>query len=65
MIQIQIIYTPDTEAANNIRTLFCKESQRQDNPLIETNFNELLQEVAQIAFDEGRNFQKNNPNIKA
>jgi hypothetical protein len=48
--------------ATEIRTLFCRESADMNppdrNPLVETRFNELLDRIAQEAFNEGRLFEK-------
>ena len=50
---------PDLHLATQIRTLFCRQFHIETpNPLTETNFNDLLQKIAQKAFDEGRRFQK-------
>lgn len=58
MTEIKVIYRTDTDAASDIRALFCRESgRRNENPLMKTNFNELLDKVAQDAFDAGRKFK--------
>ena len=48
-----------------IRTLFCRESSATNpperNPLIETKFNDLLEKIAQEAFDEGRAYERKRP----
>lgn len=60
-IKIEVTYTPDEPLAGSIRTLFCRESKGKGNPLLETGFNELLQRIAQAAFDEGRRFERGQP----
>lgn len=48
-----------TGPASDIRTLFCREAGNGNrNPLIETNFNHLLDQIVQEAFDEGRDYEK-------
>jgi hypothetical protein len=64
MIEVKVIYSSESNEAYEIRTLFCQESKREGNPLMETNFNSLLQKIVQDAFDAGRTFEKNNPKIK-
>lgn len=63
MIKEIVEYSPDGDAAGEIRTLFCKVASSKDyppeiNPLIETNFNVLLRKVAQEAFDDGRAYER-------
>lgn len=58
---IKIVYTPesDNKIAGELRNILCRVSTKKDwNPLTETNFNELLDKLAQEAFDAGRNYQK-------
>jgi len=65
MITVTVSYRSDAEEAYELRRLFCEESAKEPvesrNPLVETNFNELVNALAQTAFDEGRNYQRNNP----
>lgn len=62
MIKITVTYTLGfTGPALEIRNLFCREAATKPipsrNPLTETKFNDLLQRVAQEAFDKGRSFK--------
>jgi hypothetical protein len=61
MIEVVINYSPTSNAADEIRGLFCEESIMKPvegrNPLIETKFNALLSRIAQEAFNEGRAFK--------
>ena len=54
-IRIEVKCYPDDLVGVRIRTLFCQESMVTKapgrNPLVETNFNELLEAIAQRAFD--------------
>lgn len=65
MIKEIVEYSPYGDVAQEIRTLFCKialaDYHSEKNPLIETNFNDLLQKVAQEAFDEGRVYERQHP----
>jgi len=67
MISINVNCPPDEKAAISIRSLFCRESYNPKNPdrnpLLETKFNEYLSEIAQEAFNEGRKFQKQHPDL--
>lgn len=67
-IQINVKCSPASVYADEIRGLLCRESATPNpsgrNPLTETNFNELLELITQTAFDEGRRFAVNYPNIK-
>ena len=61
MIKEIIEYSPDGDAAMEIRTLFCRVAAAKasdENPLVGTNFNDLLQKVAQEAFDDGRAYER-------
>lgn len=63
MITEIVKYSPDNDVATEIRILFCKVASSRAypptiNPLIETNFDDLLQKVAQAAFDEGRAYER-------
>lgn len=66
MIEVNVIYTPDWDEPSTyqIRGLFCTESAKNNkedrNPLMETKFNELLNQIAQKAFDEGREYERKN-----
>lgn len=66
-IDIKVECSPDVTAAGEIRTLFCRESANspipERNPITETKFNALLDRIAQIAFEEGRRFVKNHPDL--
>lgn len=66
-VEIQIKCSPASGAASDIRGLFCALAAREPvpnwNPLVETNFNKLLEKIAQVAFEEGRQFQKDHPDI--
>ena len=68
-IRIEVKCYPDDLVGVRIRTLFCQESMVTKapgrNPLVETNFNELLEAIAQRAFDEGRMFERKNGNLDA
>jgi hypothetical protein len=63
MVSITVKCQPG-RASSEIRTLFClahvgKLSIDKDaSPLTETNFNKLLEEIAQEAFNEGIHYQK-------
>ena len=54
---------PDGNKVQSLRTLFCIEAKekRPDeyNPLAETEFNNLLDEIVQEAFDDGIRYQSN------
>jgi hypothetical protein len=58
---IKIICKPCLDTASEIRTLFCRVSAQKHpdgyNPLSDTKFNELLDRIAQVAFDEGMRFK--------
>jgi hypothetical protein len=61
MIKETVEYSPDGDYAMEIRTLFCRVAAAKasaENPLIETNFNDLLDKVAQEAFDDGRAYER-------
>jgi hypothetical protein len=69
-VSINVKCDPDQTAASELRNLICRESayvptEKPRNPLMETNFNELLERVVQYAFDEGRRFEKKHPNLSA
>lgn len=65
MINIIVKYTPDGNEANELRALLCMVARKPPtiggSPLTETNFNELLDQVAQQAFDDGRRFNESHP----
>jgi hypothetical protein len=64
--QIEIKCSPSQSLALEIRTLFCRESTKKpngDNPLSTTNFNELLNQIAQAAFEEGLIFRQKFPKL--
>ena len=65
MITEIVKYSPDCDDGMKIRILFCQESSAENdsdrNPLVETNFNDLLQELTQKAFDEGRDYERERP----
>ena len=67
--RIKVECMPDETLSFSIRALFCHESgQTKDkdrNPLIETNFNHLLAEITQRAFDEGRCFEREHKGLSA
>lgn len=60
-VEIKIECRPEGDAAHTIRTLFCQEAGMEQkglrNPLMDTNFNKLLDEIAQTAFNEGITFK--------
>ena len=62
MITEIVKYSPDSDDGMRIRILFCHESSAENdsdrNPLVETDFNNLLQELTQKAFDEGRDYER-------
>lgn len=62
MITEIVQYSPDSDDGTRIRVLFCRESAAKNssdrNPLIETDFNDLLQKLTQTAFDEGRVYER-------
>jgi hypothetical protein len=62
MINEIVEYSPDNDVATEIRVLFCRESLATNpsgrNPLIETDFNNFLKRLTQIAFDEGRTYER-------
>lgn len=62
MIKEIVEYSPDSEEVMEIRVLFCKVALEAypptKNPLVETIFNDLLQKIAQKAFDEGRAYER-------
>jgi hypothetical protein len=64
MINEIVEYSPDGDDLK-LRILFCRESAATNpperNPLIETSFNDLLQKLAQKAFDEGRAYERKRP----
>jgi len=62
---VNVIVKYETEGKNamDIRTLFCQVASTapdNQNPLEKTNFNELLSEIVQSAFDAGRYYEKEN-----
>ncbi len=67
-VEVKVLCSPDSQTADRIRVLFCQESSRQPdkerNPLMRTNFNALLDSIAQRAFDKGRRFQRGNPDLE-
>ncbi|WP_321276944.1 hypothetical protein [Thiomicrorhabdus indica] len=66
-VVINVKCYPDSKTAAEIRTLFCttySEKPADKNPLAETNFNDLLAQIAQKAFDEGRRFQLEHKDIE-
>ena len=64
-VTIQVICSPELNPASDLRTLFCLAAagklklEPDDNPLIKTDFNTLLQTVAQAAFNEGVQYARN------
>lgn len=59
--QVEVKCKPDQSLAYDIRVLFCQQAEAKpdgSNPLISTQFNELLDKIVQTAFDEGRQFQR-------
>lgn len=63
MIEVIVKYKPDADGtAEQIRRLVCNLYATQPeagvNPLVETKFNDMLADIAQMAFDEGRAFEK-------
>ena len=68
-IDINVKCKPEESLGGRIRVLLCQESSLQGlpdrNPLTETNFNALLDGIAQAAFDEGRRFENKHPNLSA
>ena len=62
MIKETVEYSPDSDDSMRIRVLYCRESSATNlperNPLIETDFNDLLQKITQTAFDEGRAYER-------
>jgi hypothetical protein len=66
--RIEVKCDPDQSIGHEIRTLFCREAAKTPdgkNPLTETNFNGLLEKIAQAAFDEGRRFERKHRNLSA
>lgn len=66
MIEIKVRCTPDAQPATAIRTLFCRVANQEpsdENPLVKTDFNLLLEQIAQLAFEEGRAFEKMHPKL--
>lgn len=64
---IEITCRPHDGKAAEIRGILCNETKIVKdgrNPLIETKFNVILGEIAQAAFDEGRCFERSNPDLK-
>lgn len=64
--RIEVKYSPDEGLGMKIRTLFCREAGKEPddkNPLQETDFNALLEQIAQVAFDEGRQFERKHGNL--
>lgn len=66
--KIEIKHTAECDgSALKIRVLFCDEAAKPPtpnrNPLIDTEFNKLLDEIVQEAFDEGREFQRKNSKL--
>lgn len=62
-VEVKVTCHPDGHRVQSLRTLFCiesKESRVEDyNPLIETSFNDLLDEIVQEAFLAGRQYEEN------
>jgi len=59
-VEIIVKYRPDGDSALDIRTLACQLASAHpdgQNPLETTEFNKLLDKVAQQAFDAGRKFK--------
>lgn len=68
-IKITVNYViSDNPTASKLRTMYCMETcptcKQGRNPLIETNFNAVLDSLVQEAFNAGRNFEKQHPNLK-
>ena len=65
MITEIVKYSSGSDDAMRVRMLFCRESSATNpperNPLIETKFNDLLEKIAQEAFDEGRAYERKRP----
>lgn len=65
--RIDIIHTPNESYASEIRGILCKETYsipiEGRNPLMETDFNLLLQKITQSAFDAGMSFTKQHPDL--
>ncbi len=62
MVVIKYQLPSDDSDASEMRGILCRAhiSQSSDtNPLTTTPFNELLAKICQKAFDEGREYQKN------
>lgn len=63
MMSIKVSCEANDRIAGQLRHLLCVESRsvRQENynPLVSTGFNTLLNELAQAAFEEGRDYQRN------
>jgi hypothetical protein len=62
-IEEKVSCHPEGDKVQKIRTLFCAESAskrpNEYNPLIETDFNDLLSEIVQKAFNAGVIYQMN------
>jgi len=62
-VEVKVTCHPDGPHVQSLRTMLCIES-REDraedyNPLIETGFNDLLDEIVQQAFLAGRQYEEN------
>lgn len=64
-IAIEVKCEPDDALAMEIRTLFCHETGQTVHGSLQAlqKFNRLLYAITQEAFDEGRRFAKQHPEI--
>jgi hypothetical protein len=63
MVKVKVEYVACGEDVQRLRTILCNAQRSEDhdaNPLTQTIFNEMLERVAQEAFDEGRKYERDN-----
>mgnify|MGYP001567928339 CR=1 FL=1 len=66
-VKVAVTCSPDVSVGAKIRTLFCEEAVAKPvdgrNSLTETDFNKLLGQLCQLAFDEGRAFEREHKDL--
>ncbi len=63
---IKVEYKPDEDLAGGLRVLVCQIAANREkdyNPLTKTSFNRQLDEICQIAFEEGLKFERKHPKL--
>ena len=66
-VEIKVEYSPNNEDAYRLRSCLCEQSCRMPeenyNPLHQTSFNAILDSLVQKAFDDGRAFEREHPEL--